>query len=60
MSIEGHFGMVVEEEGQILIAFRPETIDFISGELSIVDGDVVSIASVEGDNDQKAVQITKL
>ena len=55
-----HLGMVVEEDGQVLIAFKPETIKFISDQLSIGEGDVVSIDSVEGDNDQTGIIITKL
>ena len=57
---EQHLGMVVEEDGQVLIAFKPETIKFISDLLSIGEGDVVSIDSVEGDNDQTGIIITKL
>ena len=57
---EQHLGMVVEEDGQVLIAFKPETIKFISDQLSIGEGDVVSIDSVEGDNDQTGIIITKL
>ena len=57
---EKHFGMVVEEDGQLLIAFKPETIQFITSELSMKDGDVVLIDSIEGDKDQKAILIQKL
>ena len=57
---EQHLGIVVEEDGQVLIAFKPETIKFISDQLSIGEGDVVSIDSVEGDNDQTGIIITKL
>lgn len=57
---EQHLGMVVEEDGQVLIAFKPETIKFISDQLSIGAGDVVVIDSVEGDNDQTGIIITKL
>lgn len=57
---EKHFGMVVEEDGQLLIAFKPETIQFITSELSMNDGDVVLIDSVEGEKDQKAILIQKL
>ena len=57
---EQHLGMVVEEDGQVLIAFKPETIKFISDKLSIGEGDVVVIDSVEGDNDQTGIIITKL
>ena len=55
-----HLGMVVEEDGQVLIAFKPETIKFISDQLSIGEGDVVVIDSMEGDNDQAGIIITKL
>lgn len=55
-----HLGMVVEEDGQVLIAFKPETIKFISDQLSIGEGDVVVIDSTEGDNDQTGIIITKL
>lgn len=55
-----HLGMVVEEDGQVLIAFKPETIKFISDQLSIGEGDVVVIDSMEGDNDQTGIIITKL
>ena len=57
---EKHFGMVVEEDGQLLIAFKPETIQFITSELSMNDGDVVLIDSIEGEKDQKAILIQKL
>lgn len=57
---EKHFGMVVEEDGQLLIAFKPETIQFITSELSMKDGDVVLIDRIEGDKDQKAILIQKL
>ena len=57
---EQHLGMVVEEDGQVLIAFKPETIKFISDQLTIEGGDVVVIDSMEGDNDQTAIIITKL
>lgn len=50
-----HLGMVVEEEGQVLIAFKPETIKFISDTLEIGAGDLVVI---EGTTD-KNIQITK-
>jgi len=57
---EQHLGMVVEEDGQVLIAFKPETIKFISDQLSIGEGDVVVIDSLEGDSDQTGIIITKL
>lgn len=57
---EQHLGMVVEEDGQVLIAFKPETIKFISDQLTIEGGDVVVIDSMEGDNDQTGIIITKL
>jgi len=57
---EQHLGMVVEEDGQVLIAFKPETIKFISDQLSISGGDVVVIDSLEGDSDQTGIIITKL
>lgn len=57
---EQHLGMVVEEDGQVLIAFKPETIKFISDQLTIEGGDVVVIDSMEGDNDQTGITITKL
>ena len=44
---EQHLGMVVEEDGQVLIAFKPETIKFISDQLTIEGGDVVVIDSME-------------
>ena len=47
-NLKKHVGMVVEESGQILIAFRPETIKFISDTLQITEGDVVLIE--EGEN----------
>jgi len=40
-----HLGMVVEEDKQVLIAFKTETIDFIADTLKISDGDVVEILS---------------
>jgi|TARA_S200002703_G_scaffold72288_1_gene62624 hypothetical protein len=55
-----HLGMVVEEDGQVLIAFKPETIKFISDQLSIEGGDVVVIDSIDGDSDQTGIIITKL
>ena len=53
--------MVVEEDGQILIAFRPETIQFISDTLKIKDGDVVVIDDAsDADNDSPIIIINKL
>jgi hypothetical protein len=43
--IDKHLGMVVEEDKQVLIAFKTETIDFIADTLKISDGDVVEILS---------------
>ena len=54
-----HFGMVVEEDGQILIAFRPETISFISDTLRIVDGDLVVIES-DGTELEPSISIKQL
>lgn len=53
--IDKHLGMVVEEEGQVLIAFKPETIKFISNSLDISEGDVVEINSTDD-----SVVLTKL
>lgn len=53
--------MVVEEGGQILIAFRPETIKFISETLQITEGDVVLIEEGEdADSSDPTIFINKL
>jgi|TARA_S200002703_G_scaffold50270_1_gene43637 hypothetical protein len=60
-NLKQHLGMVVEEDGQILIAFRPETIQFISDTLKIKDGDVVVIDDAsDADNDSPIIIINKL
>ena len=60
-NIKKHVGMVVEEGGQILIAFRPETIKFISDTLQITEGDVVLIEEGEdADSSDPTIFINKL
>jgi hypothetical protein len=60
-NLKQHVGMVVEEGGQILIAFRPETIKFISDTLNITDGDVVLIEKSEDlDMEAPSIVINKL
>jgi hypothetical protein len=60
-NLKKHVGMVVEEGGQILIAFRPETIKFISETLQITEGDVVLIESGEEmDTNDPTIYINKL
>ena len=60
-NLKKHVGMVVEEGGQILIAFRPETIKFISDTLQITEGDVVLIESGEEmDTNDPTIYINKL
>ena len=60
-NLKKHLGMVVEESGQILIAFRPETIKFISDTLQITEGDVVLIESGEEmDTNDPTIYINKL
>ena len=60
-NLKKHLGMVVEESGQILIAFRPETIKFISDTLQITEGDVVLIEeSEDAETSDQAIFITKL
>jgi hypothetical protein len=60
-NLKKHVGMVVEEGGQILIAFRPETIKFISETLKITEGDVVLIESGEEmDTNDPTIYINKL
>ena len=60
-NLKKHVGMVVEEGGQILIAFRPETIKFISETLQITEGDVVLIESGdEMDTNDPTIYINKL
>jgi hypothetical protein len=60
-NLKKHVGMVVEESGQILIAFRPETIKFISDTLQITEGDVVLIESGEEmDTNDPTIYINKL
>ncbi|HAW81641.1 MAG TPA: hypothetical protein DCX27_19220 [Balneola sp.] len=50
-----HLGMVVEEDNQVLIAFKPETIKLISDTLGISEGDVVEINPTDD-----SISITKL
>lgn len=60
-NLKKHVGMVVEEGGQILIAFRPETIKFISETLQITEGDVVLIEEGEdADSSDPTIFINKL
>jgi hypothetical protein len=60
-NLKKHVGMVVEEGGQILIAFRPETIKFISDTLQITEGDVVLIEEGEdADSSDPTIFINKL
>ena len=60
-NLKKHVGMVVEESGQILIAFRPETIKFISDTLQITEGDVVLIEEGEdADSSDPTIFINKL
>jgi hypothetical protein len=60
-NLKQHVGMVVEEDGQVLIAFRPETISFISDTLKIKDGDVVIIESgSDSDSNKSTIFINKL
>jgi len=60
-NLKQHVGMVVEEGGQILIAFRPETIKFISDTLNITDGDVVLIEDGETmETNDPTIYINKL
>ena len=60
-NLKKHVGMVVEEGGQILIAFRPETIKFISETLQITEGDVVLIEKGEdADSSDPTIFINKL
>ena len=60
-NLKQHVGMVVEEDGQVLIAFRPETISFISDTLKIKDGDVVIIESgLDSDSNKPTIFINKL
>lgn len=60
-NLKKHVGMVVEEGGQILIAFRPETIKFISETLQITGGDVVLIEEGEdADSSDPTIFINKL
>ena len=60
-NLKKHVGMVVEEGGQILIAFRPETIKFISDTLNITDGDVVLIEDGETmETNDPTIYINKL
>lgn len=60
-NLKKHLGMVVEESGQILIAFRPETIKFISDTLQITEGDVVLIEDgVDMDTNDPTIYINKL
>ena len=59
-NLKQHVGMVVEEDGQVLIAFRPETISFISDTLKIKDGDVVIIESgSDSDSNKSTIFINK-
>jgi hypothetical protein len=60
-NLKKHVGMVVEEGGQILIAFRPETIKFISDTLQITEGDVVLIEDGETmETNDPTIYINKL
>ena len=60
-NLKKHVGMVVEEGGQILIAFRPETIKFISETLQITEGDVVLIEDGETmETNDPTIYINKL
>lgn len=60
-NLKQHVGMVVEEQGQVLIAFRPETIDYIAQILKIKDGDVVVIEDgTDADTDSPMVMVSKL
>jgi len=59
--LKQHMGMVVEEGGQILIAFRPETIKFISDTLDINEGDVVMIeGGKDAESNEPNIFINKL
>ena len=56
-----HLGMVVEEGDQVLIAFKPETIKYISDMLKISEGDIVVIESnTELDSNDPTIYIRKL
>ena len=60
-NLKQHVGMVVEEQGQVLIAFRPETIDYIAQILKIKDGDIVVIEDgTDADTDSPMVMVSKL
>lgn len=60
-NLKQHVGMVVEEQGQVLIAFRPETIDYIAQILKIKDGDVVVIEDgTDADTDSPMIMVSKL
>jgi hypothetical protein len=60
-NLKKHVGMVVEEGGQILIAFRPETIKFIADTLQITEGDVVLIEDGETmETNDPTIYINKL
>lgn len=60
MNIE-HLGMVVEEDGQVLIAFKPETIEMIAKALHIGDGDiVVTEHGTDSDDGEPVVYIKKV
>ncbi len=49
-----NLGFVVEEGGQPLIAFHPDTIDLIAKTLSMKDGDVIEVTPGT-DSDGEAV-----
>ena len=60
MNVE-HLGMVIEEDGQILIAFKPETIELIAQALKITAGDiVVTQHGTDGEDGEPVVYIKKV
>lgn len=61
MSFNGmNLGLVVEEDGQPLIAFHPETIDLIAKTLQMKDGDLINVEAASDSDGEPIVTIKKL
>lgn len=53
-----HIGMVIDEDGETFVVFKPETIKYIISSLGIEAGDVVRVSKTE--DEDPVVTITKV